>query len=86
MPGQAPTIPTQQQAQQSQPIQNQSTGNTFVLIPGTPGGTQTTKGSEDFLTNYITKALSSDIAVPKTSFNPVQALIETFSAQPNYLS
>jgi hypothetical protein len=92
MPGQAPTIPTQQRTQQSQPVQNQSTGNTFVLIPGTPGGTQTAEKSGDFLTNYITKALSSDISVPKTSFNSSQAnpyislMQNILTSQPDYLS
>lgn len=95
IPGQAPTIPTQQQAQKNQPIQNQNTGNTFVLIPGTPNDVSSSNRSEDFLTNYITKdyitkALSSNVLAPKTSFNPMQALfdkysVEIFNAQPNYL-
>jgi hypothetical protein len=88
MPGQAPTIPTQQQAQQSQPIQNQSTGNTFVLIPGTPGGEPT-----DVLSNLkqfmVSRGLSSTSlpAASTSQENPyISQMQKILSAQSNYLS
>jgi len=75
MPGQAPTIPTQQQAQQSQPVQNQSTGNTFVLVPGVPGQV---KDSSDFLFDYLSKSSSFNQPKIKSTVDPMSLLSQAF--------
>jgi hypothetical protein len=75
MPGQAPTIPTQQQEQQSQPIQNQSTGNTFVLVPGVPGQA---KDNSDFLFDYLSKSSSFNQPKIKSTVDPMSLLSQAF--------
>ena len=75
IPGQAPTIPTQQQEQQSQPIQNQSTGNTFVLVPGVPGQA---KDNSDFLFDYLSKSSSFNQPKIKSTVDPMSLLSQAF--------